>query len=527
MQSLQVLNRLEIAGRWLARKLWQLVKYAVTNPIGFMWSCIKAYFVLLIWVLILAFTFGVQAQTAEPDSVGAQVVDVTICEGYAPTGAAPQFALPGQVGLAECAAGSRERYGSARLNKLNEGRECPAKQVGQSGGSILVQDYQGQPCGISGQPYWVPVPYRFIKYSIDYQCPPDNPLYAAYKKLQITPEGTKQCIKPVSDCWTGANAPAAPLMQFSPSNAGQSQICVVGDNGKKCPWKAKGANGIFEPDVGNPHSCLEEPPPPDANPDTPDTCVTGGNGMKVCPDDPNSNCKPGQSGSVGGEAGVILTCKAGCGFFNGKFLCFSDPDIPNLPDLPEKPPANDEIPDPNKAMADMLKKDFKDVQIGVESRLDGLTQLMANQNQLSKQEIDGQKKSNDFSNQLLNSINQNTANTVAELKKLNEGDGQPSPTPSEKEIDLGEKNDWSTRNFGTVIKGAGDSIMQQPVFGSVGRFFTASFSGSCPSWSVNVWGFSIVIDQLCSETFQQILPAIRAVILLIFSFFAFRVAFLD
>jgi len=152
---------------------------------------------------------------------------------------------------------------------------------------------------------------------------------------------------------------------------------------------------------------------------------------------------------------------------------------------------------------------------------------MANQNQLSKQEIDGQKKSNDFSNQLLNSINQNTANTVAELKKLNEGDTGESPLPEQAEIDLGEKNDWSNRNFGTVMKAASDGILQQPVFSAVGRFFTASFSGACPSWSVSVWGFTIVIDQLCSETFQQVLPAIRAVILLIFAFFAFRVAFLD
>jgi hypothetical protein len=522
MESLQVLNRLKVAGRWSVSKLWQLVKYAVTNPIGFMWACLKAYLVVLVWVLILAFTFGAQAQTTEPTSVGPQVVDVTICEGYAPTGTAPQFSLPGKKDVADCAIGSRERYAGTRLNKLNEGRECPSKQVAAAGGSIQVQDYQGSPtCFMSGSPYWVPIPYRFIKHSTDYQCPPDNPLYSAYKKLETTPEGTKQCIKPVSGCWSGADAPAAPLMQFSPNNAGQSQICVVGDNGKKCPWKAKGSNGIFEPDVGNPNSCLDEPPPPDANPNTPDTCVTGGNGMKVCPDDPNSACKPDPT-----NAGV-MTCKAGCGYINGKFFCTTEPDIPNLPDLPDAPDPNDEIPDPNKAMADMLKKDFKDVQIGVESRLDGLTQLMANQNQLSKQEIDSQKKSNDFSNQLLNSINQNTANTVAELKKMNEGDGGPSPTPSDKEIDLGEKNDWSTRNFGTVIKGAGDTIMQQPVFNSVGNFFTASFGGSCPSWSVNVWGFAIVIDQLCSETFQQILPAVRAVILLVFSFFAFRVAFLD
>jgi hypothetical protein len=520
MESLQVLNRLKVAGRWSVSKLWQLCKYAVTNPIGFMWSCLKAYLVVLVWVLILAFTFGVQAQETLP---AARKVDVTICSGYAPTAPIPEFSMPGAtVTTAQCAEESRVRYGEARLAKYNEGRTCPSVIVGALGGSILVQDKNGATCQYnSGDAKYVVVGGAVKRRDVSYECPPDGPSYTSYTILITSPEGTKQCQKPDSGCWSGADAPAAPLMQFSPSSAGQSQICVVGDNGKKCPWKAKGSNGIFEPDVGNPDTCLGQPPPPDANPDTPDACVTGGNGMKVCPDDPNSACKPSSG------AGSVMTCKAGCGYINGKFFCTTEPDIPNLPDLPDAPDANDEIPDPNKAMADMLKKDFKDVQIGVESRLDGLTQLMANQNQLSKQEIDSQKKSNDFSNQLLNSINQNTANTVAELKKLNEGDGQPSPTPSDKEINLGEKNDWSTRNFGTVIKGAGDTIMQQPVFNSVGNFFTASFGGSCPSWSVNVWGFAIVIDQLCSETFQQILPAVRAVILLVFSFFAFRVAFLD
>lgn len=520
MQSLQVLNRLEIAGRWLARKLWQLVKYAVTNPIGFMWSCVKAYFVVLIWVLILAFTFGVQAQQTFPPAKKSAAL---LCGGYAASGPEPTFTVAANGTAADCAEGSVSRYGSARLAKHNEGRECASKTVSSTVKTALyVQDYQGSPtCFPSGSPYFMQVAFRVIGPTEVFECPPDGPAWTGYTQLAADANGVKICKPNESGCWTGADSPAAPLMQFSPTDAGKSQICVTGDNGKKCPWKAKGANGIFEPDVGNRNACLDNPPPPDANPNTPDTCVTGGNGMKVCPDDPNASCKPSSAD------GAVMTCKSGCGYINGKFFCTTEPDIPNLPDLPDAPDANDEISDPNKAMADMLKKDFKDVQIGVESRLDGLTQLMANQNQLSKQEIDGQKKSNDFSNQLLNSINQNTANTVAELKKLNEGDGQPSPTPSEKEIDLGEKNDWSTRNFGTVIKGAGDSIMQQPVFGSVGRFFTASFSGSCPSWSVNVWGFSIVIDQLCSETFQQILPAIRAVILLIFSFFAFRVAFLD
>lgn len=519
MQSSQVLNRLKHAGKWCGLKLWQLLKYAVTNPVGFMWSCIKTYVVIVIWVLLLAFTFGAEAQEFPP----AKKVAATLCGGYAESGPEPTFTISGSATASACAEGSVSRYGTARLAVYNRGRQCPSKVVGSPVKTALyIQDYNGTAeCFPNGSPFFLQVPFRLIGPTETYECPPDGPAFAGYLQLETAANGSKICKPRESNCWTGADAPAAPLMQFSSADAGKAQICVTGDNGKKCPWKAKGNSGIFEPDVGNRNACLDTPPPPDANPNTPDTCVTGGNGMKVCPDDPNSACKPS------GAAGGVMTCKSGCGFINGKFFCTTEPDIPNLPDFPDAPDANDQIPDPNKAMADMLKKDFKDVQIGVESRLDGLTQLMANQNQLSKQEIDGQKKSNDFSNQLLNSINQNTANTVAELKKLNEGDTGESPLPEQAEIDLGEKNDWSSRNFGTVMKGASDGILQQPVFAAVGRFFTASFSGTCPSWSVSVWGFTIVIDQLCSETFQQVLPAIRAVILLIFAFFAFRVAFLD
>lgn len=107
----------------------------------------------------------------------------------------------------------------------------------------------------------------------------------------------------------------------------------------------------------------EEPPP------EPPKCWETTNGLNMCQQDPAEKCV-----TING----VQQCEAGCGYINGDFFC-ADPDNHTPP--PEKDPIpekDDEITDPKKPIDDMLKEDFKDVQVGVESRLDGTNARLHN-----------------------------------------------------------------------------------------------------------------------------------------------------
>ncbi|WP_167542011.1 hypothetical protein [Pseudoalteromonas shioyasakiensis] len=88
--------------------------------------------------------------------------------------------------------------------------------------------------------------------------------------------------------------------------------------------------------------------------------------------------------------------------------------------------------------------------------------------------------------------------------------------------------DWENQNFGTVLEEHTDQMKALPIFTAIDNFFVTSFGGACPTWSttVDVMGatFRIDIDQFCSPAVQNILPAIRAILLLVAGFFAWRIA---
>lgn len=77
-------------------------------------------------------------------------------------------------------------------------------------------------------------------------------------------------------------------------------------------------------------------------------------------------------------------------------------------------------------------------------------------------------------------------------------------------------------NFKNTVTGSGI------VAAGTGFFDMNISSGSCPVWSADVPMFgSIVIDHLCHPVMNSVWPIIQAVIILIFSFAAFRVALLQ
>tara|TARA_Y100001937_G_scaffold127130_1_gene198378 strand:- start:2532 stop:4328 length:1797 start_codon:yes stop_codon:yes gene_type:complete len=255
-------------------------------------------------------------------------------------------------------------------------------------------------------------------------------------------------------------------------------------------------------------------------------CVTMKNGTKLCVANKAEKCI-----TLDG----VQQCESGCGTVNGEFMCTEgdtiDDDDEDLPD------PDDNIDDPDKTHDDMTKQDFKDVNKGIETRLDLLAKLMEqNNNKVSSGGASNGAKI-DSTNRLLGEINGKLGELVAQGEGDGDGDGDggedsnPQPEYSTEALEeFVNPNDWENRNFGTVLQAATERMQQAPVFTAVESFFDVSITGSCPAWqtSVSLFGTSldINIDQFCSPEMADIWPIIRAVLLLVFSYYAFREAVL-
>lgn len=258
-----------------------------------------------------------------------------------------------------------------------------------------------------------------------------------------------------------------------------------------------------------------------------ENCVTMKNGQKLCVAKKAEKCI-----TLDG----VQQCEAGCGTINGEFMC-AESDQPGEPD-PNDPDVepDDEVQDPDKTTEQMTKQDYKDVNKGIETRLDLLAQLMERQNGQTSTGGAANGAKIDATNRMLGSIDGKLSELIAQGQGGDGDDdgGEDSNPQPEYSTDALEEfvnpNDWEQRNFGTVLQAATDRMQQAPVFTSVETFFTVSITGTCPTWQVTVpmlnGSFHINIDQLCSPAMEQIWPMIKAIILLGFSILAFRAAIL-
>jgi len=95
--------------------------------------------------------------------------------------------------------------------------------------------------------------------------------------------------------------------------------------------------------------------------------------------------------------------------------------------------------------------------------------------------------------------------------------------------DMHKANDWGTRNFGTVLEGNASRFKALPIFSAPSSFFTANFGGStCPTYSgsFSLFGATTTFqfDAFCSSAVLNMMPYIRAVVMMVFGFLAWRIA---
>ncbi|WP_439842270.1 hypothetical protein [Aeromonas taiwanensis] len=135
-----------------------------------------------------------------------------------------------------------------------------------------------------------------------------------------------------------------------------------------------------------------------------------------------------------------------------------------------------------------------------------------------------------------------TANAIKEgnatLQEISDKlDEQQDPEPPVKpgtdlEADataIHEANDWGQRNFGTVLTANAERFKALPVFSLPSTFFNANIAGgSCPSYtgSFTLLGtsFDVSFDAFCSQTVMSVMPYIRAVVMMLFGWLAWRIA---
>jgi len=135
-----------------------------------------------------------------------------------------------------------------------------------------------------------------------------------------------------------------------------------------------------------------------------------------------------------------------------------------------------------------------------------------------------------------------TANAIKEgnatLQEISDKlDEQQNPEPPVKPgTDLAadasgihESNDWGQRNFGTVLTANAERFKALPVFSLPSTFFNANIAGgSCPSYtgSFTLFGtsFDVSFDAFCSQTLMNVMPYIRAVVMMLFGWLAWRIA---
>lgn len=86
----------------------------------------------------------------------------------------------------------------------------------------------------------------------------------------------------------------------------------------------------------------------------------------------------------------------------------------------------------------------------------------------------------------------------------------------------------NSKTFGSVVGDFKTRFLASGIGAGAGGFFNVTATaGACPTWSSNVPMFGVMtFDFYCGSTFQNLLPWMRSVILIIFSVIAFRIGLL-
>ena len=259
---------------------------------------------------------------------------------------------------------------------------------------------------------WYPYP-SIISQTESYQCPPDGSVGAAFTHGPfVTESGQNLCFYPAVPAEPEPECDCANFAGDSLSSFNDLKVPVgtyTKDNPPQCVEQRDYAAGRDEPlrcrcqvsaqkwtssyggfkdgveyetwstlptEIGKPSGTFTGvkcgatdggPLEPENN--APKDCFTLKNGVKWCWADKAEKCQV-----VNG----VEQCASGCGTVNGDFVCYEDTPVVPPKDRDQLTPPDDTLTDPNKSINDMVKGDFKEINKGVESRLDNVVTSITN-----------------------------------------------------------------------------------------------------------------------------------------------------
>lgn len=232
--------------------------------------------------------------------------------------------------------------------------------------------------------------------------------------------------------------------------------------------------------------------------DAPKDCFTLKNGVKWCWADKAEKCQV-----VNG----VEQCASGCGTVNGDFLCYDDTPVIPPKDRDDLTPPDDTLTDPNKSINDMAKGDFKEVNKGVEGRLDNVITSISNSTiamdevsdkvGLTNSKLDGIGMQLDGVGKQLGDIDgtlDGTAEDIGDIKGILEGalgkggKGGGQGTPDKGVGDCTENCSWYESAYPDGIIGIwnehSEGLKQTPMMEFLNQFSTIAPSGAQPDFTI-------------------------------------------
>lgn len=223
------------------------------------------------------------------------------------------------------------------------------------------------------------------------------------------------------------------------------------------------------------------------------------------------------------------TCGQGqvMGKFNGKNVCVKAPDS-DSPIVKQEPPTVTETETKNTVKDQDESGNARETTTTVKTNSDGSTTTTVTTTTTSP---DGSTSSNTTTT----TTGGSGGGGFGGGSQDGEGseDGECAKNPSDKgcggtAADISGKNFHTAKGktFSTVLQSASDDIKASPIGNSFTGFFTVSGGGTCPvsTWNIPYLNAVVAFDFMCQSFVLDGLLILKGVLLLVASFFAFRVA---
>lgn len=548
INSLRLQQYIEYLKIYLINNIVRLLKYIVTHPIKTIFFIIRLYVLFVLLIIFLVFSFASNAN--EPDM--SDLVPPKANGGWTATctfdGNQIEIESVQNSHVSEClplAIPYFDAKASAIPNICHTTDFDPAydgdKKLRLSKRLFRVGITSN--CDTFSHSTSMNVTISNSVQNTNSTCPPD--ISPDHIITVDTGGGNIMCAKPLIDTCPEKSDDMIGLTFNTTTTA--THICFTNPTNPSQKCKYEGVDGIFAhpsnlkdqvPCEDDDQTIENEEPPVDPE----DGCFTTANG-KYCEENPNDKCNTLTVGkNEDGSPITAMKCGNNCGEAFGTFLCAVDSTDDQMPEL------TDSCADTHFRLANptVCKKDNDSVDKNGDGQTDN-TDLMTGLNNIAgtnESLVEGLGSLLDVNKAMFDKISEDKANGVDSNKILSGIAASAAATDSNVAtlvdilkpehgagaLDLiiptelqENKHDWQERNFFTVTRTFLEGVKSTTLYSSVNNFFKVSFSGSCPVYTTTVEAFgTITLDQWCGETMTSVWPWIQSILLLVFSFLAFR-----